>query len=213
MARYKNGINGPVSGKVGSVVASSWKGIDYVKGLSDPRGKQGTPGQVGARQIFATVSSWLRPLKLLINIGFQNCTEGMTPMNVAISLTLREAVKGLGADREIDFSRAVFSRGDLLISLIEGVTALVAGVLQVMWRDAPASAFCKDTDRATFVFYNPAKEQFVAFEHVALRADGEVVLQLPAEFSGDLVHCYQFYVSEQGDAVSSSQYLGQVLVG
>jgi len=37
MATFKNGPNGGFSGKVGSVVGSSWKGIDYIRGLPAKR--------------------------------------------------------------------------------------------------------------------------------------------------------------------------------
>ncbi|MFB2118987.1 hypothetical protein [Parapedobacter sp. 2B3] len=33
MGIIKKGINGPFKGKAGSVVGSSWKKIDYIKGL------------------------------------------------------------------------------------------------------------------------------------------------------------------------------------
>jgi hypothetical protein len=213
MARYKNGINGPMSGKVGSVIASSWKGIAYIKSISEVSSRPGTQAQLDARRIFAIVSSWLRPLKLLINIGFQGFAQGKTPMNDAISFTLKEAVGGTGANKEIDFARAVFSKGELLTSWIEEMVALENAVLQAVWKDALASAFCRDSDQAYFVVYNPLKEKFVTFENAALRADGEVILQLPADFSGDAVHCYQFYVDDKGDAVSTTQYLGVVLLG
>ena len=33
MGKIKRGILGGVSGKVGSVVGASWKGVDYLRGL------------------------------------------------------------------------------------------------------------------------------------------------------------------------------------
>lgn len=32
MGQLTHGINGPVKGKVGAIIGSSWKGIPYVKG-------------------------------------------------------------------------------------------------------------------------------------------------------------------------------------
>lgn len=34
MARFLKGINGAYSGKVGSVIGSNWRGVDYVRSLS-----------------------------------------------------------------------------------------------------------------------------------------------------------------------------------
>lgn len=63
-----------------------------------------------------------------------------------------------------------------------------------------------------FIIYDLGKQQFVSFVYSALRADRQVLLQLPVSFAGDAVHCYMFYTSETGDRVSTSQYLGEMVV-
>lgn len=213
MARYENGINGPVSGKVGSVIAASWRGIDYVKSKQKVSTKKPSEAQLSQRRVFAMVSSWLKPLRDLIWIGFQSFKSGRTPVNEAISFTLKEAIVADGSESRINFSKVVFSRGELFISWILDVLSLVDAVLYIRWDDAPASAFCRDSDQANFVVYNAAKEKFVTFEQDTLRSDKEVALQLPGDFSGDAVHCYMHYVSNTGVAVSTSQYLGEFVVG
>ncbi|WP_316813763.1 DUF6266 family protein [Pedobacter heparinus] len=68
-------------------------------------------------------------------------------------------------------------------------------------------------DQASFIIYNPAKEAFVTFCDVAACHEKEAVLQLPEDFAGDTVHCWQHIVNAKGDAVSTSVYLGEVTVG
>ncbi|WP_316793026.1 DUF6266 family protein [Pedobacter frigoris] len=212
MARYNNGINGPVSGKVGSVIASSWRGINYLKSVQDGKKKQSSPAQIHQQRIFALVSGWLRPLKALIAIGYQVVKEKKTPMNAAISFVMKHAVSGSGDDMVIDFANVVFSRGELLISVIKEIVSLVDAVLYIKWEDVLGSAYCKDDDQANFVVYNPDKEKFVMFENVAVRSAKEVNLQLPANFLGDTLHCYMHYVNAQGNMLSTGQYLGQIVV-
>lgn len=60
--------------------------------------------------------------------------------------------------------------------------------------------------------YNPAKQAFVTFEDVAQRGDKEALLQLPAEYTGDSVHCWQHFVNTEGNMVSTSVYLGEIVV-
>lgn len=36
MGKYTQGILGPFSGKVGAIVGSSWKGVNYIKSLPGP---------------------------------------------------------------------------------------------------------------------------------------------------------------------------------
>lgn len=206
MARYKNGINGPVSGKVGSVIASRWRGIDYLKSLNDIGSKSCTAAQLLQQQKFALVSRWLKPLKPLILLGYQSFKAGKTPMNAAISQVMREAVVVVDGKPEIDFSKVVLSRGELLISLVLGMV-LTGDVLRIRWENAAGSSFCKPGDRAVFVFYSVGCAGFAVFEGQALRSDREVQLSLPPDFTAGMWYGYMFYVNEEGDMVSTSQYI------
>lgn len=213
MARYKNGINGPFSGKIGNAVGANYRGIDYMRSLPALSQKQPTEKQLNQRALLAMVSGWLAPLKALIWIGYQVFTGDKTPMNGCVAFHLKEAVNGnSAADYAINFAKAIFSRGELLISLIKEVLVLIDGILRIEWDNPLPSAFCKDDDKANVVIYNPAKQEFVTFKDVAQRGDRRVDLQLPAKFAGDSVHAWMHYVNAEGNAVSTTQYLGETVV-
>lgn len=206
MAKYKNGINGPLSGKVGFVVAASWNGIDYLRSL--PVGyKVATKAQLNMRRLMGLVSGWLRPLKGVIAVGFQDVPVGRTPMNEAVSFVFKHALTGDGANRMIDFSRVVFSRGVLVAAMVSEVFFPEAGLLRVSWVSAPSSALCAADDRVCFVFYCAGLERFVVFSDVAARADGLVVLELPADLNGFELHGWMQLVSVDGGMVSTSVYI------
>ena len=211
MAIYKKGINGPVSGKIGNVVGATCRGVAYLRGMPETTAAP-TQKQINQRLKFALVMGWLKPLLNIINIGYQVLFGDKTPMNRAVSYHLKEAVTGDAPDYGIDFKKAVFSRGELLVSWILEVLCLVNTVLNIKWDNLPASAFSNDNDKASFIIYNPAKESFVTFEKVALRGDKEAVLQLPGKFAGDAVHGWMNYVNAEGNVVSTSVYLGEVTV-
>ena len=212
MARYKNGINGPLSGKVGSVIAASWRGIDYFRSVGEPAGKPASPAQLAQRRILSIVSSWLKPLKALIWIGFQEAKEGRTPMNELVSFMMKEGLVGQGPEMRIDFTKAVFSKGELLVSFVRELIVLAGALLHIKWEDLSSSIFCREDDMATFIVYNPEKEKFVTFERIAARADQEAVLQLPTEFVRDNIHCYMQYVNAAGNRVSTSVYLAKLVL-
>lgn len=213
MGKYKNGIGGPFSGKIGNVVGVTWRGIDVMRSLPEPSTKPATEKQLNQRYVFAMGNSWLQPLRALIWIGFQVFTGTKTPMNGAVSLLLKEAVTGETRENyAIDFAKVILSRGELLISSIKKVWTPVDALLKIEWENPAASVFCKDDDRATFVVYNPQKVQFVTFQDVADRAAKEVGLQLPLDFAGDAVHIWMHYVNVEGNAVSTTQYLGEIAV-
>src|SRR5690349_16463419 len=120
MGRYKNGINGPISGKVGQVIGANWRGVEVLKGLSTPSSKPPSEKQLDQRFKFSMVNNWLKPLRDLIWIGFQVFTGTRTPMNGAVSLMLNEAITGNNRQNfAIDFAKVILSRGELLISLVK----------------------------------------------------------------------------------------------
>jgi hypothetical protein len=211
MARYKNGVNGTFSGKVGNVVGASCRGIDYIRALPEISSKPASEKQLIQRHKFSLITGWLSPLLKLINIGYQVLAGEQTPMNLAVSYHMKEALIGEGTDAQIDFKKAIFSRGALLVSWILELLTFINGVLQINWDNGPESAFCNPDDEASFIIYNEKKGEFVVFERVALRADKTVMLQMPKAFVGDQVHGWMQLVDKNGLAVSTSVYLGELV--
>lgn len=70
MGTYKQGILGPFSGKVGTVVGSNWRGVYYMRSLAPHVGNPKTPAQVAARERFAACSRALRPWQRFIEQSF-----------------------------------------------------------------------------------------------------------------------------------------------
>lgn len=214
MAIYKNGINGAFSGKIGNTIGSSWRGIEYMKSLHHTGSKAFSEKQKNQHFLLGMISSWLKPLKHIIEIGYQVFSSGKTPMNGCVSYHMKNAVTGNSPiEYLINFSKVIFSRGELLIPLIKEVLGLIDAVLHIKWENASASIFNNDDDKATIIVYNQEKKTFVSFEDVAQRGDKGVRLQLPSDYTGETVHCWQHFVNAQGNAVSTTVYLGALVVG
>lgn len=214
MGRYKNGIQGPFSGKIGTVVGASCRGINYMRGLSNPSSKPPTPAQVNQRLKFALAVGWLTPLSEFIETGYQQSYEdGKTTMNRAISFHLNNGViTGTGPDYGIDFKKSVFSRGDSQSSWLLEAQSVDGCMIHLKWDDRYASAYCNDNDMANFIAYSPTKERFVTYVDVAMRSDNEVHLMFPEDFAGTEVHCWMHYVDASGKKVSTTLYLGEMAV-
>ncbi|HKG07900.1 MAG TPA: DUF6266 family protein [Pedobacter sp.] len=212
MARYKNGINGPLSGKVGPVVATSWRGVKVLRAAPTATDEM-TEGQRIQRLKFKLVAEWLRPLRDLIWLGFKLFTGSKTPMNGCVGYHLKHAVSVGGTDCQIDFPKAIFSRGELVVSLIRELVSAAGALLNIKWDSALPSVLNSEDDEATFIVYSPKKKKFATFSRVAKRADGAIDLKLPAGFAGDEVHCYMQYVSADSSNVSTTIYAGTVVIG
>ncbi|PTS99002.1 hypothetical protein DBR11_13590 [Pedobacter sp. HMWF019] len=210
MGRYKDGINGPFSGKVGQVIGSSCRGITYLRSMPNKSKKRATQAQKNQRLKLAIVSGWLRPVLHLINIGYRAQISEKTAMNSAVSHHMKQVLTGIGPNYGLDFSKAIFSRGELLVSFVKEVVVLVDQVLHVKWENGPESAFCAETDLVTFILYNSEKEEFVTYENAVLRFAKEVDLKMPKNFAGDAVHAWMHLTDALGDKVSTSVYLGLV---
>jgi len=211
MARYQNGINGPFSGRVGKVVGANWRGIDYMRTVgSSP--KHWSFAQINQRLRFALAMNWLNPLLALINIGYQQIKIKKTPLNAAVSYHLKHAIRAEGPDYSIDFSKAIFSIGELLISFVREMVSLSDRMLLITWDHMTETIYSSAADKITFIIYSPSCRQFVIFKDEAGRGDMEAVLQLPVTFAGSSVHCYLYFVNAAGDQVSTSLYLGELVV-
>ncbi len=114
MGRARNGANGSVSGKVGSVVYYSMYGKDYVRSLPDIRKDKPSPAKLRQRQRLSLVTAFLQPFKNLVRITFAHNTVGRSPYHTAQSLNMKNAISGDEyPNQNIDFSKVFLSSGSL----------------------------------------------------------------------------------------------------
>ena len=163
MGKYKNGINGSFSGKIGNVVGVTRRGVDYMRSLPEIRVDNPSEKQIRQRNIMAMISSWLKTIKFIIVIGFKVFTGSKTPINQVFALIFKEALIVNGNEISIDYKNVVLSKGELLVSFVFEILALIDSLLHIKWQNFNASAYNKSDDKATFVVYNPAKDKFVSF--------------------------------------------------
>src|SRR5579862_4954230 len=112
MAIYTNGILGPFSGTIGSVIGSSWRGIPVIR--SKPVQKKTELTILQEQQIakFSLMTKFLRPLTDLLNQTFQKPGVGKTCFNQAFSVNY-PAITGEHPAIGINYSRIMLSKGRL----------------------------------------------------------------------------------------------------
>jgi len=211
MARFKNGIQGLFTGKIGNLIGVELNGQQFGRSLPRPSKKPPTYGQLNQRAKFGVAMNWLRPLRPFINIGYQSGQDNATPLNRALSYHLTEAILGTGPDDyQMDYAKVILSRGLLVTSWILEVIPRQNDILYIRWDNPPESRYCDPEDRINLVFYNVQKEQYLTFENAAERSAKEVSLQMDKSFAGDTVHGWMHFVNKAGTQVSTSIYLGLV---
>ena len=211
MGTYRKGILGSFTGKVGTVVGSSWNGIDYMKSLPRPSSKAPTDLQMIQRGKMGLAAGFLQPISALVNVGYKSLAVKKTGFNVATAQVINECISGDYPDLVINYPSVLISKGNLTSPWNPGVTPGVASVA-ITWEDNSTSGTAKPTDKAVLLVYNPAQSQYVFTLEGDERSLLNDTLILPTNFSGDLVHVWMAFYAADKKTISTSLYVGQVTI-
>jgi hypothetical protein len=209
MGTIKKGILGGFSGKVGTVVGGSWKGIAYMRSLPQKVKNPRTEGQVSQRSKFALTMYYLKPMTAFLRTGWKLYAHRQSPINAAMSYALANAVTGAYPDYEIDPSKVLVSRGSLATAVNANAND-VGGSIDISWDDNSNVSNAKQTDKALVAIVNPTKGEAVTITAGEERMTGYQNTVIPADWSGDEVQVYLGFISEDGKEVSNSVYLGAI---
>ncbi len=111
MAKLSSGILGGISGTVGNVVGGRWRGIDYIRSKPVNVKNPNTEAQQAQRMRFKLVIEFLKRIRPLIRVGFQNGERNQTFFNRAMSVNLKEAVGCTFPDLALDAHAGICRRG------------------------------------------------------------------------------------------------------
>lgn len=210
MATFEKGILGGFSGKVGTVIGSNWKGIDYMRSKSNKRTFVPTQKQLEAQLKFALIMRFLQPMSALLEISFHDFAVQKTGTNSAFAYNYKEAITGTFPDYAIDYAKALVSRGNLPNVLGPSVIAGAGSLLTWSWTDNNSSTANPD-DQAILVAYCPEMRQAIFTANGGKRS--ELTADLNAlTFKGKAVETYIGFQSVDGYNSSISLFTGEVTV-
>lgn len=209
MARYEQGILGPFSGKVGTVVGSTWKGINTMRSKGKTTTKPATIRQQAQRMRFSVATDWLSPIRSWIDVGYKAFHMKMTPMNKAVSFHMKNALIVEDGNIRVDYKNAVLSRGELMPPCLPSAYMNESGTLIYNWQNNHPSAFSRGTDEAVMLVYNDLRDEFVWLRNAGERESGMCAMQLPESYTMASLHCWLSFVSTDGTLVSTSVYVMQ----
>jgi len=206
MAKFINGAIGTFSGKVGSIIGSSWRSIPYMRGLSKKRTKPFTEAQLAQQQRFGLMGEFLMPLKGLLEIGLANMDDSRaTIFNRAMGLNL-PAVTGTYPDFTIDYAKVKFSKGPLLRP--RNVTvSLAPDVVTVNWDPRTNRFTGKDEDEVYVLMHDHTQNLFYTSDTIVLRSAGSADIPLDDGTAGNEVDIWVFAVSPEGQ-ISATIHAG-----
>lgn len=209
MAKWDKGLLGKLSGSIGNVVVSSWKGIPYIR--SKPSGNpSNTPAQQKQRSKFGIVIKFVNQLKPVINRGFKYNTDSMTELNSATSYLMKHAVITDDKNLRLDFARVLVARGDLGPPL-EPRAEKRRREIKLQWKYKEQQPAADPDDYLLAVAYDAKNER--AFCEVATevrRQDEQYSFTPDGAPAGQSLHVYIAFASADEKDASDSVYLGLV---
>lgn len=203
MGEIKQGILGGFSGKVGTVVGSSWKNVSYMRALALSVSNPRTPKQQNQRGKLAKSMVFLRSIVAYVRVGYSLYNKTTSPFNAAMSYILRHGITGEMPHLAVDYGRVLVARGTLM-PVFDAAAVLADGQLTLTWTDNSLMGDALPTDLAMPLVYNKKRgEAFYELE-AASRADGTAELTLPSEWADDPIVVYLAFRSEDGLRVTNS---------
>jgi hypothetical protein len=208
MGKLTNGIYGPIRGKVGPVVGSSWKGEYYIK--SRPRRRTKKRGAVEKinQGNFASVHYWLQPVIEFLRAGFKGYGPRVEGFNAAKSYALKHAFSGDAGNKLLDPALVQVSYGNLPLPSHISIAKSDDYTLQFTW-DTSLSDGASAYDQAMLLAYdNKKKEQCMKLTG-QFRSNGNDKLILP-QTTGLNYHVYIAFTAHDRSRQSHSVYLGVI---
>ena len=211
MARFNPGVLGPTSGKVGALVAASWRGQPYLRSLPRiKRRKQKPTGDLKQnRSKFSTLHFWLQPLIDFLRIGFKGYAPLVDGFNAAKSFGLRNAFTGKGDDQILDPSLVRVSHGDLLLPAFINFKQLETYVLEFSWDTTVTWHQSHSHDQVMLLAYDNVHKRARMKLTGQFRQTGKDILEL-SPMAGYSYHVYAAFIAHDRSQQSNSVYLGMI---
>ena len=203
MGKINQGILGGFSGKVGTVVGSTWKSINYMRALAVNVHDAKSEKQLCQRGKFRTVVNFTKTITPFLRVGFQEHEEGRSAVNAATSYLMLHAVEGCADETVLNFDKVRVSQGSLTTAA-DATVQVAAGKATFSWTDNSDTGDAQATDTAMALAYNKDRQEAVYRMAIATRADGTAELTLPTSWDGEALAIYLAFCSGDGQHVSNS---------
>lgn len=213
MGTIKQGILGGFSGKVGTVIGSSWKGKSCMRSIAQNVKNPRTEAQMAQRMRFKATTDFLSSMLPFIHEGYKNHAKKMTEYNAAQSYLLDNAVTGEYPDIGLDYERVKVSRGKLPVASSASVTS-DSGSISFSWEDNSDMPGASPDDIAMAIVYDTeANEAFYTVRGEGRRrGNPREVINIPARAARHRLVTYLAFVSEDGRKVSDSVFCGETRI-
>ncbi|MBC7534464.1 MAG: hypothetical protein H7258_02075 [Ferruginibacter sp.] len=211
MGKYIKGILGSFQGKVGTVIGSSWKGIEYMRSRGKKSSKPPTQAQLIQQAKFTLLVRFVTTIGRLLTVTFKDSAIRMTGVNSAFAYNYDNAITGSYPAFSLDYSKVLVSKGQLHNAINPVVTTAGNGILKADWDYEAGVAMSNATDNCIVVVYCPELNQSVYKMAAGERSTRTAQINV-ANFNGRSVETWIAFITSDKIDVSSSFHTGRFLV-
>lgn len=210
MAILKDGINGPFSGKIGSIVGYELNGQTIIRGL--PRAIKRPPSALTIinRNRMKAVSKFLKPIKQVIKLGYKNLV--VPGGRVGAFQTAQSYIFKTALDYDeatipyVNPEKALIFRGDLPSPVVDSTTR-DGFKLTIKWN---AQRYADNHLNLLILAYH-LENEWSFYDGGVTANNGQLGWELPNHFAKlDQIHIYVGFLDIFSGEMSDSVYAGCV---
>lgn len=203
MAKLTQGILGGISGKIGNVVGSSWKGISVIKSKPLSVANPESAAQVAQRTKMSNVVAVAKVINAsVIKPFWDRFASKMSGYNAFVQTNIALFENNVPSPA----SSFVISNGKMGETAIAVLNVEVSGKeVQVQWDDDSGMGYKLATDTVALVAINMNTGEVVADGNAGQRSfEGATVFFNGTVTAGDLVYAYLAFKRADGTIVSQT---------
>ncbi|MBS1747471.1 MAG: hypothetical protein JST21_14990 [Bacteroidetes bacterium] len=137
--------------------------------------------------------------------------EGSNGLDRVTKILMNKALTGTFPDYQIDFSKVLISKGDLLLPQHATVSKMKGHRIYFSFTDNSNSGDTSSTDKVILVAYSKKLNQAIFSLDAGTRKDCEAVLKAPSLRGGE-VETWIGFINEEETKVSNSVYTGCIIL-
>jgi hypothetical protein len=210
MGKAKNGLYGPITGKVSNLVWFRRYGQDYVRTKGVRTAPLSTLQKANCSDM-SVLMNFFKNIKPFLKTGFANQGIGTTLNyhNIATAYNKTHAIHLIDGKVEIDFAQVLLSAGR--VSEPEDAAVLLSDKgLEFTWNYDETRDWESRKDQAMLMAYFPESNEARYMTSSARRADGKDLLALHASYLNTRMEVYLAFITDDRTDVSMSVYLGRI---
>lgn len=211
MGTQKNGLHGPVEGRIGNLVhyVLNGKNVSRLIGRST---KPSSLKQLAVRRRMKVVTEFLRSTLSYINLGFASEVAGTdkNPHNAAVSYNFTHATVGEYPEIQIEYSKVRISSG--ILAAPTGLTLTnQPNSIEISWDVAGLTPQGTGCDRSMVLLYFPEQDSSLIFFNDVQRYHGVFSAEIPEDCQNQRMEAYLAFSDVVTHSTSPSAWAGSIL--